>query len=279
MNVVYDLRHSPASYDVVAFILAAEQRRLHLGQDKIGTFYVFPGEVNGFRRDKFWPHDVEQRIKLRDKVVLPMIRMLPSVDYAAVLDHRMPGLVNPFGLASPRYGLKVQVDCMREGIRPLRADPKLPKKGDLVTITLRECDHWPERNSNFNEWFHAADQIQKMGFKIAIIRDENKHQYSEWSVASRELWIRGALYEAAACNMFVSNGPAWFALALDVPVLMLKPTTENLMSTCSAAYFDRCGIPPGGQIPGSPVYQRLVWREDTRENIVSAFREYMELQK
>jgi hypothetical protein len=89
------------------------------------------------------------------------------------------------------------------------------------------------------------------------------------------LEFRANLYRSAECNLFVSNGPAWFALALDAPVLMLKPTVEGLMSTCSASYFRDCGLPEGGQIPGSPAYQRIVWAPDTRANIVAAFDAYM----
>jgi hypothetical protein len=74
----------------------------------------------------------------------------------------------------------------------------------------------------------------------------------------------------AACNMFVSNGPAWFAMALNAPVLMLKPVVHG-SHVFSSRYLAAAGIPEGQSVPGAPRNQRIVWADDTEANILDTF--------
>ena len=53
--------------------------------------------------------------------------------------------------------------------------------------------------------------------------------------------------------------------------MIVKPAVENALPCHGASYFRDCGIAPGGQIPGSPPYQRIVWAEDEVAAIVAAF--------
>jgi hypothetical protein len=281
MLATYDLKYSPASYDVVAFLCDIERRRLEVGHDKI-FIDINPGPNNGFRRDNLWPKDIYTRIKMLQCVVVPMMRMLPSVRSVHTLEKRQI-LDEYYGFDHGIYGLKVQIDAMSRGIRPLRPPVGLidqPK--NLVTVTLRDAPHWYQRNSNRPEWLDACNGIRNLGYEVLIIPDtfsNRDHVFGDHNIywdAADDLDVRARIYKSAVCNLFVSNGPAWFALALDVSVLMVKPITENLMKTCSAEYFESCGIPIGGQIPSSPAYQRLAWVDDTADNILTSFFEYME---
>jgi hypothetical protein len=96
----------------------------------------------------------------------------------------------------------------------------LPHDPSLVTLTLRECEHWPERNSKVEEWQKAAVAIRSMGYRARIVRDARFD-------GTLDLESRANLYRSAACNMFVSNGPAWFAMALDAPAVIMRPATEG----------------------------------------------------
>jgi hypothetical protein len=294
LTAFYDLHCSPASYDVVAFLLVAENWRLGRGAERI-RIEILPGPWAGFRRDGHWPQDVEMRKQMRDRVVVPMCRMLPTADVVVRHDrpanHREADNCNSLGFKSPRYGLRNQVEMLRHGIRPLRApdigngraQAFLGKK--MVTITLREAEHWPGRNSNVPAWLDAAADLERRGYDVVVIRDTHRvfEALPGWPAHSLEAALhldwRALLYSAAVCNLGVSNGPMWFALALDAPVLMLRPTTDRANHTATDAYFRGCGIEPGGQIPGSPAHQRLAWAEDTTENILAAFDEFMAAQQ
>lgn len=289
LTAYYDLACSPPTYDIVAFLCEVERARIERGAEKV-SIQILPGPAGGFRRDKFWPCSVDERQKMLDHVAAPMARMLPSIAQVAIWKHRPPDVApKSIGYGASLYGLRVQVDAMKSGIRPLRPTsplsegwPNYQYGNRLVTITLREAEHWPQRNSNVSAWRDAAQAIGAVGFDVLVIRDTLYADELLWKVttcpqASRDLECRANLYRAAVCNLFVNNGPAWFAMALDAPVLMLRPTVEGVMHTCSAAYFRECGIEPGGQIPSAPSYQRIVWANDSTENIVRAFNEFMSL--
>jgi hypothetical protein len=145
---------------------------------------------------------------------------------------------------------------------------------------LRECEHRPERNSKVEEWHRAAVNLELMGYHVVVVRDTFKADEPLGKMAistgSNDLNGRARLYASAACNLFVSNGPAWFCMALDAPTVVLRPATEGLGFNYSARMWERNGVPPGGQIPGAPPYQRLVWEDDTFENIVGAACRFME---
>lgn len=282
LTAYYDLHVSPASYDVVAFLQAAESWRIEREAERL-RIEILPGPWGGFRDDRFWPRTLGERRQMLDCVVVPMCRMLPSADIVLRQDRpERRDTREAMGFMAPHYGLRIQAEMLRHGVRPLR--PAVDRgpifrfggQQQLVTITLREAEHWPERNSNVAAWCAAALEIERRGYDVLIIRDtrraaEELPGFLPHHEAALDLERRATLYRSAVCNMGVSNGPMWFTLALDAPVLMLKPTTENLMRTCTVEYFRACGIEPGGQIPGSPPYQQIVWAEDTTENILAAF--------
>jgi hypothetical protein len=274
LTAYYDLDKSPPTYDIVAFLSAVEQERIRRREDG-GKIVFLPGTKDGFRNDKFWPYTIEGRQHMLDHVAIPMARMLPG--FTVEMGHRQPAHAErgSIGYGQAMYGLAIQVAAMRDGIRPLRVSEASVIDPRLVTITLREAEHWPQRNSNIGEWLKAARTIRNSGYRVVVIRDEiqSDSEFGEvtYPLASRNLEARGCMYLSSVCNLFVNNGPAWFSMALDATVLMFKPTIEGVFHTCSAAYFRECGIPTGGQIPGAPNHQRIVWEDDTAENIIAAF--------
>jgi len=267
----YDLARNPPTFDAVAFIVQVAER---FGAEPV-LIGIASGPAGGFRADQLWPHTIDEREGLLSRIVLPLFRMLPG----AVVER---GAAHGFGAGDYTINWSHFVRCMGKGIRPLRPNRQIKHGGKLVTITLREADHWPERNSNVAEWLAAAEAIEKLGFDVVVIRDSLRaHEPIAWHAtfpgASLDLDWRGALYRAAVCNLFVSNGPAWFAMACDAPALVLKPTCEQLGGCYDSAWFASCGITPGGQFPNAPDHHRIAWAPDTSVNIVAAFREFMKL--
>jgi hypothetical protein len=273
----YDLEKCPASYDVVSFLLHVERERLRRGEDRV-EINIIPGPELGFRKDNLWPRSVDERRRLLHRVVVPMCRMLPGSS-VTVYGERPPEEAGSIGYGEYSMPFKRFVAGYAQGIRPFRCPP-LSAPQDYITITLREAEHHPQRNSRTEEWIKAARTMMDMGYSVVVVRDTTMADVSLAGIttsptAAYSLDVRAALYGAAACNLFVSNGPAWFAMALDAPVLMLRPATEGIGTLYSAAGLERMGIPAGGQIPGAPVYQRLVWEEDTADAILLAFQGFM----
>lgn len=275
----YDLARCPPTYDVVAFLSHLEIARHWHGEDEV-EIGILPGPVHGFRQDTLWPQDVAVRRSMLERIVVPMCRMLPKVTTVTV--HTKREGAKGIGVGAYIVGLKQHVEALKAGIRPLRVAETVPRDPRLVTITLREAEHWPERNSNVAEWIEAARRIERAGFRVELVRDtshadERIGEFASWPAASRDLVARAQLYRSAVCNLGVSNGPMWFAVALDAPMLMVKPVTET-GRTNGSAYFARCGVPPGSQLPTSPKYQRIAWVEDAADEIERAFGSFMEAQ-
>jgi len=275
MRAYYDLSCCPPSFDVVSFLLWVEQERLARGEQSV-EIDILPGPAGGFRQDNLWPHSIDARIALRDKVAVPMCRMLPSATRVQVLDHRPLPAAGSIGHGLYAMHFKRFVAAMGKGIAPLR--PRTRIRADLrrVTVTLRECEHWPERNSNLAEWLKAADALASRGYSVVFVRD-TRHAGEEIPghvidpAAAMDLDYRGALYRASLCNFFVSNGPAWFSLACCAPTLILRPVNDALGACYGTGWLQSCGIPAGGQIPNALVGQRLVWADDRCDAILDAF--------
>jgi hypothetical protein len=277
LTAYYDLAVSPPTYDIVAFLSHAESCRQLTGADKLRVA-ILPGPRAGFRNDQLWPHDIATRIRMRDRVAVPMAAMLPGAEVEVCDARPRSPAANAIGWQQRLYGFKVHLAALSRGVRPLRPKGAFERRiANLVTITLRECEHWEPRNSDLEAWHVAALAIRGLGYTVAIVRDARYSgvrfgDFSSDSQASHDLEMRGRLYRAAALNLFVNSGPAWFAVALDAPVMIFKMVVEGLMPTVSASYFTACGLPPGRQLPAP--HQQIVWEDDTFAAIFSAFKRW-----
>ena len=276
MLAVYDLECNPPTYDVVAFLALAEIERKRLGDEYI-DLHILPGPVGGFRRDSLWPRSIEERVALRENVLVPICHLLPSVRSVTVHDDRAYCFGGVFGYGQRKISFPAMMEAFKAGSRPLRTT-HWPVPSKLITLTLREAEHHPLRNSQVHEWVAAADELEGLGYEVTIIRDTLKGVEPlgkcTVSYAACDLGNRAWLYANSVLNIGISNGPMWMALFMDVPTLMLRPC-EAGPSGYTAKYFERCGVPKNGQLPTSPPYQRLVWKDDTCENIVQAVEEMM----
>ena len=205
-----------------------------------------------------------------------------------------------FGLDGlPALGL---ADQIRSGVRPLRAHIMPPggQYSDLVTITLREAQHWPSRNSNVSEWIKAAVVLRRLGLRVVFVRDILK---AGWPIprtrdlefdagclidaaegapfetapcASIDIPSRAYLYASARFNMGVNNGPMWLAAAMDLPTMIMRPLDDG-PNLCKAGYFVRSGIPSqDGTIPGMPNVT-IGWGTDSVENILRTFAQALDM--
>lgn len=272
LTAFYDLARCPVSYDFVSFLLAVEAERRRTGQDAVQIVFL-KGPVAGFRQDGFWP-PIEERDDVFADVVAPMAKMLPSVT-EVIGPTSDPVLAPPplFGAQGPApYGLRTFVEAWRE-VGPVLHTAGRDDRDNTITMTLREAEHWPERNSNVDAWYEAAARLQDRGHTVHVIPDTRLvSQSSDLTAvnAATHIYCRAALYLSADVNLFVNNGPAWLSFALGAPTVMLRPTCQAIGGTASASYLASCGIPTLGQLPKSDWRQRIVWENDDADTIVRA---------
>lgn len=261
MKLHYDLGRAPPTFDFVSFLCAAERHRKIAGEDSFDLVIV-PGPKDGFRDDALWPPPAERRMMLH-RVVIPLASLLPSVSLISI-EPEVPEI-------RTRYGHHILMQAFASGCRPLRAEPE-DRGGPYVTITLREAEHWPQRNSNVPEWLKAVPEIEKRGFEVVIIRDTAKAGETlrrAIPTAAIDIAHRARLYAGAALNLGVSNGPMWMAAAMDTPVAIFRPVSDA--PACSEKFFRKAGMEPGNPHPWNAAHQTVIWVEDTADTIMAAF--------
>jgi len=281
MRAVWDLESWQPSYSFLNFLVGAEMERIKHG-DQYLDLVINPSTNGYYNKYKFWPRTVEEADQCMDMIVKPMISMLPSV--RNVEWPRVRRIIMPTDYYLPRFTTAPFTAAYALGIRPLHWSPMegVVDTAKLVTMTWRECgsEHWEARDTDVNAWTNAAHKLQSFGYDVRIVRDTRKANeklpdLNTMPVASRYLHQRASLYMAAACNLFVSNGPAWFALALDAPVIMFRPSCNEAAPSASDDYLGYVGIRRGEQLAGAVPHQRLVWDDDTADNIVRECKRFM----
>jgi hypothetical protein len=154
------------------------------------------------------------------------------------------------------------------GIQPDHTDALqvyTPGAGSNYTITLRNSDYWPERNSDFDAWTGAATFIESMGYQVVWVPDmDGATPHPAFDAATWDIDIRAALYEGAALNLGVSNGPVALMAMLNCRYLIFKMVTDGCPST-SVDFLKSHGL-----VPGSSYNERgrLVWENDTEEVLI-----------
>lgn len=270
----YEQGAAPQSYDFVAWMAIAKasaEARGHKGKLRIA---FMPGPGGGFREDEL-PGDRDHRQAMVDRVMRPSLALFGAVEDNAALD----GYTH-------EYTFRQLCELVRAGqAKAPMIKPPAAKRSQVrqflgsagadraVTITLRESEHWTERNSDHAVWARVSEFLAGRGFTPIVIRDA---RYARTPLpkgagwfgiqnmrASSDVQYRAALYAAAACNLFVSNGPAALAFLSRQPWLMFRPLCSTWRPGQVEWYARFHGIGPhlagAEQFPWSTPAQRIVW--------------------
>lgn len=257
-HVCYNMTTCPLGFDFLIWLIDAEMTRAAEGA---------PGPL----KVGFWcGRDPAKLSKLAanwlNNVYRPLLPLLGAVEDDTALR----------GHCKEMYMPRDIVAACREGavVPRLRSRQPVEQHGK-VTITLRETSYATDRNSDVASWLRFAERLNR---DVIVVRDTARADeplpgFKTDPRASRDLQHRFALYEGAAVNMFVGNGPSGLALFGSKPCLIFIRTKPD-----SNEYWNRPevfghahGINVGEQYPWMRPYQRIVWQPDTYDNIVAAW--------
>lgn len=258
----YDLGRAPASWDFLQFLINAKI--------KLGSFNVAfrKGPVDGFRADKT-QRSLEQRKAILENVMKPALKLVGAEE------------IDGKGEEISYF----QIDAVQAANRG-RAIPKweIPENvlaeckdwlGDRkpIVITLREAEHYSERNSNLDAWLKFAATVEDVIFVRDTAKADEPLPFETCPRASKDFLFRAALMSLARCNFLVSNGPALIVEYLDVPWLMFAPLRPDLdyLPMHEDWWIQNVGVAPGDQFPWAQDNQRIVWEHDTFEAIEAAW--------
>lgn len=272
MEVLYDLDTAPGSYDFLNNMLNAENYRKLRNYSRVHVHFK-PGKNDGFRSVDVIDIGHEQKSLMLNKVARPMVEMFGFTEVDSVSENAMQFT----------YISRPSTDIYREtGHLPVyhasrEATEWAQQFAGVITITLREAEHWPMRNSDKAEWIKFSQTLKG---RVIFVRDTCKADepvegFETCPEASRDLHKRLALYRGARMNFFTTQGPAcltWFTK--DIPYVNIYTPTPGYHCYDQAWLAEYHGVEPDGQLPWhDPSKQRIVRMADTCENIASVWTE------
>jgi hypothetical protein len=215
-------------------------------------------------------------------------RLLPTVRNVHVMSKRshIEGDVFPPDWTNDRprfhYGPRFQKNapaCL-EATKAARDEIAMRFKQPYTTITLREADYWPKRNSDRAAWERAARWLQDEGMPAVVVPDTHGsglHGCTEFSPAAWDVDLRLALYEGATLNLGVVNGPMVLCMFAKrrPPYLMFQKPDEDSPGT-QEKFMAAQGYKPGD---GYTDNGWTLWETDTPENVMRAVGEWFETKK
>ncbi len=265
--VCYNVAAGPLGYDFILWLIDAEMTRI---REKAAA----PLRV------AFWmgknKRTSPDRLMWLNNVFRPALAFIGAVEDDVAL-----------------HGHSKEFYCTRDVVAAYKAGETVPKfkaldqfnylPDSMVTITLREAKHWPERNSHFPAWLRLARTLKDRGENVVFVRDTEKAKegipnFPTCPAASLDIGQRLSLYESAKINLFVSNGPGALALFGSKPFLQFvktEPEGSDFTANTPSFWRDKMGVEIGNQYPWCRPDQRIIWEPDSYENIIRAYDEFI----
>lgn len=297
---ICDFAAYPLSYDVVALLAAAERFRARRGARWLDVAFV--GHAAG-------PSSDERRARLH-RVALDSVRLFEAAGDVSLFTNRanfagflagarrthalFPPGFDPIGPdftpdphLPPLYGLRhlaaegpaaMVVRAPETARRAARAwlDARIGGRTAL-TVTLRQSDYQPERNSDIAAWQALVDAYRASPYAFVVIPDHARlgapcplagPHVVGCAEAALDIAFRAALYEAAHLNLLVNNGPAILCYLDAATRYIVFKLTTGARSTRPEDLRWLHGLAPGDDLPFATPHQRLVWRPDTRDVLI-----------
>lgn len=276
LTAVYDLSSSPPTYDFLGFLVEAEKARIDGKYTKLDVVFQ-PGPIGGFRDDNL-PPSVTERVGMLNRICVPACRLLPSVRNVEVLQGRrhIAGDIFPkeWKNAFPvsHYGTRYFKDALPCLTASDGAKNEVARRFNhsYATITLRQSKAWPERNSNIEAWAQVAWHLSKNGITPVFVKDTNDLTAD---VFAWDIDLRLALYEGAAVNLGVNNGPMALLYCSKAPYLVFKMVTESVRAS-SIEFLKAHGMDEGSQFGTNG---KVIWRDDKAEFVIPEIESFLHM--
>lgn len=272
MRAVYDLGQSPLTFDFITWLVAVEKLRLEQKESDVRVVFVY-GERDLTYRDQAFTSD--RKAWRLHNLLVPLCRLLPSVSgYEVGGTGEQTTPYKPDEKQRPASFLRSSAAA--QSIIASWSRSEQP----IVTITVRQSDLQPQRNSNIAEWLKVAKWLKACGYCPVFVPDTEAmitgepidfEGYRVASAAALNQDLRMALYERALLNCFTSGGPFTLPLYADLPFFLCRVIFPELI-TCTEAVHRKYGFTPEEwQGP----CQRVVWSDDSYEAVVPVLQEML----
>lgn len=275
MDAYYDLGKSPATHDFVNWLVRAERQRKSQGADTLNVYLVPGARLYSDRDKQYTPEQREWRVQ---NLLMPLARLVPSVRNVGYGDGLQDLPYGPPGFAAE--SIFKAPSAARQVVAKLTPP-------NAVTITLRNSDFEPMRNSRQGEWEKVGDWLQEHGYNPIFIPDmeadmRGKHaptRFAEYVAASYNFALRLALWESAKLNLMVNGGPMAMALHSDVSALVFKAFVPEVYQCSNKAASARTGYSPHTDWCTAGYTKKVFWEDDTAKNVIPVLAEHLKVSR
>jgi len=295
----YDLTANPITYDFSSFLFSVEIKRKQLGLTFIDIFFVLP-TWSSVVQNKTDPDETEHRLF---EILLGVTRLLPSVRYRSILgrdaclslvsgyQHRWPHEFSCYSsvkatLLFPKTSseyfplIKLPSAAITRIEQYLRRFPN--KK--ILTVTLRNSQHIPSRNSSVSDWMRFEDWLGDEYQVIYLPDAEYLDCHHRQALGEREVFeagcanvvLRAALYHCAFANLGVVSGPINLALCDHAARTLVFYNVDAYPVDYWRNIMRTYGHRIGDQEPYHTDAQRFAYVDDSFENLRA---EYLKFKK
>ena len=299
---VYDTLRSPVTYDFLHYLSYANYLVRKLNRNHVDVILVTRDNALDSREKNYIAAVGDDNIAWRiTNLAVPLCRLFPAVDRICIGSEAMAfelvknyDVVQPHGYSyeSPKNGVTRLdtpgwhfVDALLVPTSALQIIESYFPKNDprhIVTITLRNYDYLPVRNSNIDSWVAFAARLDRAKFRVVFIPDASARGVSTmqslrgcevFDSACWNLELRAALYSRAWMNMGVACGPlAISGLMAGVVTVMIDRSLDYPKD-----YLD--GLLKNGLVPGqAPAFYSTDCHFhlgiDDERTLLEAFRQY-----
>lgn len=310
MFAFYDLDKGPLTYDFIQYLVLAERFRVAAGKRNLHVVIV-PGRHEGFRnespRDRFL-NAARKEWRLR-QLIVRACDLTPSCTGVTRMPNRaeagaLLARIDAAGIFPPAYSVDaptcpyllpfvLQFAANGPDIRSLEAPPvvaalvrnlfdSMAGSAPVITITVRQSDFQPERNSRIDAWMEFAASARDRGFcpvfipdTEAVLREAQAEMpgFHVFPLAALSMAFRAAAYQESWFNMMTSNGPYTLCFYNARARCSVFKLIVPGVATASARFHIHQGLQPGAQLPFAGPLQRLIWEDDSAPIIEREFAE------
>jgi hypothetical protein len=286
LTAVCDLAFCPVSYDFVTWLVRAMHERDRRGCDAMHII-ILPKKdgLGGFSRHWGKHDEAAARWRLWHIVMASVPLARATVTLAVDFDHGSELAAMDW---SHRWFPEGKAHFMGPMVEASRKGEKIPKLQataaarryvdswlngiksvkPIVTLTTRDQDTDPDRNTNLKAWGDLHTWLETEGYRPILLNDSNRALARGQGFAELDPDLRLALYERAKINLIGNNGPQELLKFSDAPYLAFGQALTAGWRDHFRKYFH---MEVGDQLPWARADQKLIYKADTFETLKHEF--------
>jgi len=296
LNVYYDLKYAPATFDFACFLVTSNAIRQSMGYKTMGVTIVCDQFRNWSAREKKTTAN-EKRWRV-NHILSRLPSLIPEVDSVTVSDIPLTDINLPAfpGGYPPPPGQAMKFPYLATmlipfynqdvSLRPFRASGGAKNlinnlfEDNVITISLRNTKYQPTRNSNLDEWYKVYQELKNSKFRPIVIpcfedyMGDRLFANYDWEIfapAVLDIDIKLALYERAKDNLCINNGSQAVLIHSDCRYKYFKFVTEGVNTATPEHHKATFGINPGDNHAfATESGQDLFWETDNADIILKA---------